>query len=370
MQLIKSNKYYQFIIWSLITSAILLTNEYFSLEEVFKNGAVDGKVYFSISQYAPGIAENLIGHKAWRFFYPYLIGVINKTINFDIFLFYQLSVILIIFNIIYILNNKFFSQKFFENFIFICCIIFNPYFFRYFISLPLLINDLIFIYGTIYLVFFLKKNKFKHLIIAIIIVSFARQESIFILMTILLCKIIYRKHSLFDYKQILILSVISGIIFYINTYYSMNSSSLKFVDAYSDGGRIGILNFTYSFTEFVKFLFYFIFPFSLIIILVIFNYKKIIKNFKSKFKEEKIVFILILSALVLAPAIVAGPEISGKNILRLTNLPMMLIVYLVSLLTEKIKTNRVFVFIFFGAIFILLQHPKYSQSNLFNFLIN
>lgn len=370
MRIVNLNKTNQFIFWIFLILLVLITNEYFSLEQVFLNGGNDGKDYFSISNYAPEFSKDLAGHKSWRFLYPFLLGIISKMFNFDIFLVYQLTTILIIINFIYLINKGFFiDNNFFENFIFISCIVFNPYFFRYFISLPLLINDLIFIYGTVYLILFLKKEKLFYLIIGLIIICFARQESIFFIISMIICKIIFKKSSIFSYKHLGISLFITTLSFSLNSYYSINSSLSDF-GGYSDGGRFALFNFNYTLVEFLIFILYLLFPFLLIIIVIFFNHKKFFENLILKFKDEKIIFIFILSLLILTPAIIAGPEISGKNILRLSNLAILFITYLTYLLVGKPKLNWIFNLVFFVIIFIFLQHPKYSKSKLFEVFLN
>ncbi len=369
MTTLNNNKTNQFIFWSFLILLILTTNQYFSLEEVYLNGARDGKDYFSISSNAPEFSKDLAGHRSWRFMYPFIIGNFSNILSLDIFLIYQITTILILVSFIYLINkNSLFNKKFFENFIFISCILFNPYFFRYFIALPLIINDLMFVYGTLYLILFLKKERLSYLIIGLIIACFARQEAIFFVLTIAICKFIFKKRSIFSNKHLYTGFLITFFIFSINTYYSVNSSSTG-LGGYSDGGRFALFNFNYTLFEFVIFFIYLIFPFLLIFIVIFFNKKNFIKNIILKFKDEKIVFIFILSLFILAPAIIAGPEITGKNILRLSNLPILLITYLTCLLLGKLKTNWSFNFIFFGTIFIFLQHPKYSLSNLFSIIL-
>ena len=371
MKRVNLNKTHQFIFWFFLILLVLITNKYFSLEGVFLNGANDGKDYFSISSYAPEFSKDLAGHKSWRFFYPFLIGLIGKIFYFDIFEIYQVTTILIIIHFIYLINKNFFiNSNFIENFIFVACVIFNPYFFRYFVSLPLLINDLIFIYGTIYLILYLKKERLIYMIIGLTIICFARQESIFFIFTMIICKIIFKKYSIFSNKHIILGIFITIIIFSINTYYSINSSERGFSGSYSDGGRFALFNLNFTLFEFGKFILFLFFPFLLIIITIIFNFQNVTKNIILKFKDEKIIFMFILITLILTPAIIAGPEISGRNILRLSNLPILFISYLASLLIQKPRINSLFSIIFLGTIFIFLQHPKYSISKLFENLFN
>ena len=98
--------------------------------------------------------------------------------------------------------------------------------------------------------------------------------------------------------------------------------------------------------------------------------KKFFENLAFKFKEEKIIFILVLSILIITPAIIAGPEISGKNILRLSSLTIIFFTYLTYLFVGKLKLSWSFNLVFFLIVFIFLQHPTYSKSKLFEIFLN
>ena len=58
----------QVFFWFILLSLILVTNRYYELEQIYLYGAIDGKDYFSISQFSPKFSENLSIHKSWRFF--------------------------------------------------------------------------------------------------------------------------------------------------------------------------------------------------------------------------------------------------------------------------------------------------------------
>ena len=370
MDIIILNNIKRVVFWIFLISLVLITNRYFSLEQVFLNGGNDGKDYFSISSYAPEFSKDLAAHKSWRFLYPFLIGIFSKIFNFNIFLVYQITTILIIINFIFLLNkNIFINNNFFENFIFISCILINPYFFRYFVSLPLLINDLIFIYGSVYFILFLKNKKNFYLLIGFIIVCFARQEAVFFITSMVICKIIFKKLSIFSHKHLCLGLIITTLTFSLNIYYSKNSGLSGF-GSFSDGGRFALFNLSYSLEEFLIFIFHLIFPFFLIFVVIIFNHKKFFENLYVKFKDEKLIFIFILSLLILTPAIISGPEISGKNISRLSTLTIPLVTYLTYLIVGKPKLSWIFNSVFFVILSIFLQHPKYSKSKLFEIFLN
>ena len=63
---------------------VLLTNNYFSLEESIIYGARDGADYFILADNFQKIPnETLPYHKAWRFIVPTLIGIISEILNLE-----------------------------------------------------------------------------------------------------------------------------------------------------------------------------------------------------------------------------------------------------------------------------------------------
>ena len=359
----------QVFFWFILLSLILVTNRYYELEQIYLYGAIDGKDYFSISQFSPKFSENLSIHKSWRFFFPYLIGLLNKVTGIEILILYQSLIILLIFKIVYLLNILFDSKNLIIKFIFISSIIFAPYFIRLFISLPLLINDLAFILSTIYLVLFLKNKKSHNLIICLIVACFSRQESIFITLTMLICKLIFKKRSQFSNNLFTISLLITLIIFFINYSYSLNSSKISNVDPYSIRIRLALFFLDYSFIDLIIFITYLILPLFLLSIIIIFNYHQIFKNFKLKKLDENFTFLIILILLIISPGVLAGPEISGKNIIRFSTYVSVLVSYSLFLKLNNFKYKISFILIFLFTICIFLQHPRHSISELFHSMI-
>ena len=366
-------------LWLIVFIIIIFTNTYFSIFESFENGARDGVVYFTISDTAPYFVQkypdnapyflqDLPSHKSWRFFAPFLIGIFSKITNVDIYLVYQASSFLILFHLIYILDKKIFNSSSNTNFIFVLCVIFNPFFFRYYLSLSLLINDLLFIYATLYLVIFLKTHKKKFFLIGLVLACFVRQESIFIVPALLLCKYLYKNKSIFSDKLIFYSIILILIIFSLNFYYSLNTSTSGTGDGYSLRKRLALFFGNYTLTQSIEFIIFFFIPFFFPFTIFMINSKnsknKILKNINN----ENFIFLLILSILIVIPGLLGGPSITGKNIARLTNLAIIPITFMVYLSIGDIKITNKFLllFIFFGIL--SLQHPTYSVSNLFTFL--
>ena len=72
----------------------------------------------------------------------------------------------------------------------------NPYLTRYYIAVPLIINDLFFIYGSLLIVNSLQEKNKKKVFLGLIIASFARQSAAAICLSFLIVKIIQKKSFL------------------------------------------------------------------------------------------------------------------------------------------------------------------------------
>ena len=98
--------------------------------------------------------------------------------------------------------------------------IFNPYFIRYFIALPTLINDLIFIFAGTLLIFSFLENKKIYLYIAMFLSAASRINSIFFLIAIILGKFFYKKKFNFSLIDILVVLIIFIAANYLNNYHA------------------------------------------------------------------------------------------------------------------------------------------------------
>lgn len=356
------------LLWFTIFVIILVTNKYYSIDELTSFKIHDAKEYFSISSSAPEISNNLSFHKAMRFFFPYLMGVISKISNLEIYIIYQISSFVLIMHSIYLLNSKFHKSNFKKNFLLISVIVFNPYFARYYISFPLMINDLIFIYGTVYLILFIKNKNIINLIISLLIICFARQESIFLVFSVLVCRLIFKKNSIFNNKKIILIILLTITVFSINYFYANNSTPLVESHSFSLKYRLGLFYFNYSFFDFIKFIIFFFIPLFLAVIILIYNFKDIKKNLIKNIKNEEIVLLLLFSFFIICPGILAGPEVSGKNIVRFSTLSSILLTYCLFELLQKPNYSCVFVTIYLTVIILFMQHPRNSMSPIFNSL--
>ena len=156
-------KYNTEIFFIFTFAIILLSNNFFSFEETLKFGGSDGNYYMMISKFAPNFGENIEYIKGERFFFPFILGIISNFIGLDIFYTYQIFSIFLCLIFIYLLSVILKSLDISENikFISFSLVIFNPYLIRYFIAIPTLLIDLVFLISIeLVILSFLNKKRF------------------------------------------------------------------------------------------------------------------------------------------------------------------------------------------------------------------
>jgi hypothetical protein len=358
-----------YIIFSVIF--IILTTPNFSiLETVSLGGASDGREYYSISKKAPSFAENIQYIKAERFLIPYTIGVISKYSGLDLFLAYKIFSFLLILYLIKIFVKILKTLKLNNNSILlsVSLIIFNPYLLRYFLSIPTMIGDLIFIISSL-LIFdgLINKNKTK-IYSGFIISLIARQNGIIFLISFFISKFIFKKKSIISNLDTIYFFSIFLTIFFINTFYATNSSppnkqiaELYYVTLF------GIFTFNYSLNEFILYCLFPILSFGPITLLLL---TKNIVSINKMNLEFSIIIILSFLGIV-GVAFISGPNITGKNLLRLSNFiyPSM-ILFINILFLEKVEflSKKIYLFISLVLLFFWSLHPTFSNIKLFESL--
>ena len=354
------NKNIIFFCFSIIF--LFLTNSFFTYEETIIYGANDGETYFKIANQSPNfLKEELPYHKAQRFIFPYIIGLISNYAEIKIFYIFKiLSTFFLIINFILfakILNEIKATKN--EQFFLLSLLIFNPYITRYFLAAPTMVNDIIFIFsGTIFLFSFLRKNSF-FLVISILFASATRVNAIFFICALILGKIIYKKKFNHSFISIFFCTVIFILINFMNSFHA-NISGLQENNAYNTEVRLGIFFVNYSLKEFLIF-----------ILIPVLNFLPLVFiPFLFKFQiPEKKNSILIISIIIIilnaGVAIVAGPVVTGKNIIRLINLSYPFILYFVFtfIRNRSINLTRKLIFVIFLIFWSL--HPTYSNVNIF-----
>ena len=364
----KNFKYYSIIIFSLFF--ILFTTENFNLEQSKTFGASDGHDYYKIAQDAPQISKGLQFIKSERFFFPYLIGIISKTFNFDIFSSFKTLSILLSFSLIFLLDRALVIIKCPKNYRLtaILLVIFNPYILRYYISLPTLITDLIFLNISLLIVIGLHSSK-RYYFFGIAIGMLVRQNTLaFLISTYFLYTLGYfygQFKKIFLINDLYIVTAIVLFIYLFNFLYasksetSVSASDLYFVTIF------GLFATQYNLNSLPAFFIFPLLSFGPILYFFFINRKNII-NFLNPIS----VFILLSASILILQPLLGGPLITGKNFIRLANYayPILLVVLPLLLNNNFIfisKTKKYFYFIF---LIFWSMHPTFSTIKIFNLL--
>ena len=366
----KINSNYAVLILSILSFIyIFITNNYFSIEESFIFGGGDGYSYLEIAKSSPYITEvSLQPIHTERFVVPYLIGFINKLILVDNYIIFRFLTIFCLLTInYYLIKILFLCNLSLVNILFsILLINLNPYITRFYIANPLIINDLVFHIGVLLCVFSFFEKKKKYFFLGLIISIIARQSAVAILLSIIFLNVIKKGKSFYNKKDIFFSFIIILFIYLLGYLYSSNTlqDDTRYNQYYTT--VFGIFLENKSFNELLLF---FIWPFLSFgpLILYLFLYLK-----SEKIKTEKNTdlnyFILFFSALIILQPILQGLEVSGRNIIRLSNFAFIPLLILAQINFVNIKKNILIKNIFFIIIlFIWSSHPTYS---IFSFLEN
>lgn len=361
----------------LILSYLILTNSHFSYEESLKFGGADGFSYVSISEDAPNIvSKKIMLIHAERFFFPYVIGLISKSINVDIFYTYKAFVYLILLMInLYIFKIHNYLKH--NNEIILCSLSMvnlNPYISRLYISVPTIINDIIFILGTLIIIYYIirKKGNLFEIILGYIFCFGSRQSSLALVIGYLISKVKTKK-NLLNFKEILIGILLFCLFIFSIKYYTNNLSdniNNNIANYYSFNMRfLGIILQEGSLLDKLKFLSLPLLSYISLIIFFILFIKIDIKSIKNIFNQKFNIFLFSLIILLILQPILSGPNVTGRNIIRLTTLAYVPSLFFLLIISDEIKKVTIEKkIIFYFIIFLQSMHPTFSKIKFFEFL--
>jgi len=361
---------FYFIIFSFIL--ILITNSYFDFADSKIYGGSDGRFYIQISNSFPNFGTNIEYIKGERFLIPFLIGSLGHLFSIDNFLIYRiLSITLsIVFIFIFVKIILKFKLDLFSKIISIALIIFNPYLLRYFLAVPTSILDLIFIISSLIILLGFYEKKFFLILFGFFISLVARQNGIFFLCAFIIGKIFFKKKSFISNYQLLYLIITFIFIYLLNTFYAVNAagSELKFVKNSYIITLTGIFTDSYNYREFIQFI---LMPFISFGPLIIFILFKFFNTELVDYKYETVIIIVISSFLIIMIGFVSGPFVTGKNLIRLSNLSYPMILILINQMCESkitLTPNRIKI-ILVSLFFVFWSfHPTFSKVETFVFI--
>ncbi len=362
------NLYFIYTLWLLFFT--FLTNQYYNFNEIVLINQLDSVSYMAIARSAPEFSsENMPYHHAQRVFIPYLIGLISNFFNINVFIVFRIFTFLIIFLIIFIhcLIIKKLKTNLYFSIISISLLILNPYLIRYFIAVPTMVNDAVFILA-LYLfsfgILFSNNSSFFGVFFGLI----SRQNGVFILIVYFIKNFLNKKFGIIKDKHTILTFILLLIISFLANKYAKEVASGNFDYKHVYGIFDWILT-SFNLIILLKWLIlplYSYLPAILIgLIFLKFNEKK--KNNMSDFFIMIFLFISIVGVSYLP-----GPDLAGRNIIRQTSLayPIFLIFGL-WFFELKGKIFNIVTFIFLILIMhIWSLHPRYSNFSLFEILRN
>ena len=365
-------KYNSEIFLILTFTVIIFTNNYFSFEDTLKFGGSDGNYYMMISKFAPNFGENIEYIKGERFFFPFIIGVFSNFVSADQFFVYQISSIILCVIFIFLLHKILVSLNLSENIKFIsyCLVLFNPYLLRYFIAIPTLLIDLIFLISIeiIILSFLKKKNYLFFLGLSLALLS--RQNGLFILFSLLIVRFFFKEKSFFSLKNIIFYIFVVFLIYSINVIYADKSQgNTQSIESLYHSTLLGIFYFDYTFNTFLSYILFPLLSFGPIILFFLVS----LYFFKTnKFNNELLIFLMILAIMIISIAFLGGPNTTGKNLTRLSNFSYINILIVINIvffqnLTNDFKLNIPVKYLILIISFIWSLHPTFSKFKIFYF---
>ena len=368
-----NNKTIFLLYYFLIIVFLISTNTYFSYDESLIFGGADVRSYISISNSFPSISDQkMMPIHAERFFFYYVFGFFSKILTIEVYNLYRILVFLIIgfinFFLILILKKK--KIEINLILIFLTLINLNPYISRYYIAVPTILNDLIFILGITLLIYALVNNKNTFFYLSLIILFFSRQTSVAIIISLMATKLIYTNNFKINIQSIVIAIATFLIIYMINFYYSSHLFDLKGYrwQQYSIETRLfGFFDENINLKQKIIFLLLPLLSYlPLILFFFIFfnfkNLKKIICN------NPNIFFYLLFSILIILQPILSGVNITGKNIIRLTTLAYIpILIILLEIIQKNYSIKKIPMIMIYFFITIWSLHPTFSNIKIYTF---
>ena len=295
-------------------------------------------------------------------FYHYSLQVLiieysNKNVKVIVKFFVFVIIILIILAHLYLIKK--FSINLKISVLTLSLILLNPYLIRYFISIPTLLNDLIFIFACyLFCIGFILSEKIT--LLGIFLSLLVRQTGIALVIGFLVNKIFFTKQTYKKIYTLILFLILCFIIFFTSEYYATNvSNNFKFLSIY------GLFHWIYNDWNFFQFFEFLTLP-LLSYIPIIICFFILGCNFSNSESIQKMFILILVFALIIAQPILGGPGFTGRNIIRLTSLGYPIILFLLmkfSLQKNKFKNNY-----FFYTFILLLHlwsfHPRYSLSGL------
>ena len=356
----KDNKiFFLFIIFVLLF--LFSTTKYLSLFDIiYTAGQMDVISYTEISKHAPSLPYNseiIIKHIAQRFLVPYIAGSIAYYTQIEIFtvfkfLTYSFILLFLLITIIY-LNKTNYEIR--EKILFFSFLFLNPYIVRHHIFQPIQSHDILFFSIGLIVSYLIIMNQNKLLIFFAVIPIFLRQTAIAIFISSF---IFLMKNKKFLYSFVMVL------LFFISFYFISVISNKISTDTFNYDYAYGIIY--YDFSQVEKLIRFLCLPLVSFFPLGIFLFSK--KRMNTDFIKSMI--LLSICLMMIAQPILAGPDGSLRNVVRITTLcyPIMLVLLFYNFSLRKLISKNYIYYSYLLCLFFWSLHPTFSIFSFFGIL--
>ena len=363
----KQEKFYLiYILWLLVFT--LLTNEYYDFNGILSINQNDSISYMNIANSAPHYSlENITFHRAQRFFFPYIIGIVSNIFNIEVFTCFKIFTLVVLFIIViahfYIINKL--KCEIYISIISISLLILNPYIFRYLIAVPTMLNDAIFLLSLyIFSIGLILNNKTALLGIFFSLTS--RQNGISLFFGYLIKKVLENKNKFFKDKNLIASIIMIVIVTLIANNYAKNVSTSGFAFSHINGIFYWIKN-NWDLKDLIYWLILPLYSY-LPALFIILTSRKIVGFSRNYIKQNIVLFFIFFS--IIGISYIPGPEMSGRHIIRHTTLAYPVLLIWMSWFTQSKKKfyNIYSITLVIIILHIWSFHPRYSKISAFEFL--
>ncbi|MCO5142620.1 MAG: hypothetical protein M9962_05980 [Oligoflexia bacterium] len=320
--------------------------------------------YEPITQASPLLPiKNIPKHHAQRMTAPYLIGLIAWTTNVDYRLIYFALTLVTMLSILLIFGLLLKELRVpLENFwLFYSFLILHPYLFRYYLIVPGMVTDLLFVLFSLLTLLMLFREKLVGMLFFLSGALLFRQTMVMLLPPLVLYFFASRK-SISQF-----VTVTLSVIFTVAIVYSLlNLVSQKFT--HESDNNVAILTAFYSYIvssnhsyiELIEFVLRVFIPFAGVFACL----ASIVFLKKCNIWDKKFIFLFLCGFCIALQPLMTGPLLTGKNAGRLATLGLIPFILSLSLVLPKIELSRLFKFIFLFTLAVGSLHHLYTNPSL------
>jgi hypothetical protein len=324
--------------WLLSWVIILLTtNRWLSWQEGIEFlSANDALTYGQIAKAAPGLSPTLVNfHHAQRLIAPYLVGILADTAHVPISICFRLATYGCLAAIVIVMHHllRRLHLTRFDHGLSMGLLVLNPYLLRYYLLVPGLLPDVVFVVGTAVLLWGLVAVQTPIALFGILLAAIGRQTALFLVPGLLVWVLMgdgWRQRSLRWRLGIAGAIVLLPILTYVLTAQLASHFALTSINAATVTGLFPWLRSPrFSWDTLANHCLRLVIPILTILGLLIsvtLHHRATHKSKSAPSKRAELAWskeqiaCLLMTAGVLAQPFLAGPDITGQNATRLATL--------------------------------------------------